>query len=234
MKIERLSLKENCQPLCYRMKNTDNISIGNTVAMGLPLKEATSVLIMVHGRGGSASDILTLGTYLHVDDFTMLGIQGPRNSWYPYSFMAPVASNEPWLSASLKLLGGVTDEVIRAGFSSEQVFFLGFSQGACLMLEFLARNATRYGGAVAFTGGLIGETLSRPVYRGDFRRMPVFIGTSDPDMHVPVERVYETADIVQQMHAGVTVKVYQDMGHTIIPEELALANQLVFGIPPLK
>lgn len=186
------------------------------------------VLIMLHGRGGSAEDILSLSSYLDVSDFTLLAPQATNNTWYPYSFLAPPAQNEPWLSSALQLLKELVDELVQKGTPSENIYFLGFSQGACLTLEFVTRNAHHYGGVVAFTGGLIGDKIYPQNYQGDFAGTPVFLGTSDPDPHVPVERVYATSNILKDRNAAVTEKVYPGMGHTINQDEMENANKLVF------
>jgi len=200
------------------------------VTAGKKLSEANKVLIMIHGRGGSAEDILSLASYLSVDDFALLAPQATNNTWYPYSFMAPPKQNEPWLSSALSLLQEVVQDVERAGIPSSNIYFLGFSQGACLTLEFVTRNAKQYGGVVAFTGGLIGDKIYPENYKGSFNNTPVFIGSSDPDMHVPVERVYATANIMKDMQADVTEKVYHNMGHTINQDEIDQANKLVFKV----
>ena len=200
----------------------------NIITAGKNLKDANKVLIMVHGRGGSAEDILSLSTHLQVSDFALLAPQATNFSWYPQSFLAPPKANEPWLSSALKILGDTVQDVVDEGISKENIFFLGFSQGACLTLEFVTRNATKYGGVVAFTGGLIGDKIYGENYQGDFANTPVFIGTSNPDPHVPVERVYASANILKNMHANVTEKVYNNMGHTISQDEIELANRLVF------
>jgi phospholipase/carboxylesterase len=142
--------------------------------------------------------------------------------------MAPVASNEPWLTSALQLLSTIVREIDAAGIEKQNIYFLGFSQGACLTLEFVARNAARYGGVIAFTGGMIGEKINASNYKGDFGGMPVFIGTSDPDPHVPVSRVKETTRILTEMHANVNEKVYPMMGHTITIEEIEEAKRVVF------
>jgi phospholipase/carboxylesterase len=144
--------------------------------------------------------------------------------------MAPPKQNEPWLSSALSLLQEVVEDVERAGIPSSNIYFLGFSQGACLTLEFVTRNAKQYGGVVAFTGGLIGDKIYPENYKGSFNNTPVFIGSSDPDMHVPVERVYATANIMKDMQADVTEKVYHNMGHTISQDEIDQANKLVFKV----
>src|SRR5881394_1008571 len=146
----------------------------NIIAAGKPINEATKALVMIHGRGGSAEDILTLAEHLPVKDFALLAPEATGNSWYPYSFMAPVTNNEPGLSSALELLKGVVDEIESNGIAKENIYFLGFSQGACLTLEFVARNAARYGGVAAFTGGLIGAAINTDNYKGDFLNTPVF------------------------------------------------------------
>lgn len=199
------------------------------ISSGKPLSEANKALIMVHGRGGSGEDILTLADYLQVTDFALLAPQAVNNTWYPYSFLAPVAENEPWLSFALALLKDAVVNVKAKGIAAENIYFLGFSQGACLTLEFVTRNATKYGGVIAFTGGLIGDTINTDNYTGDFQSTPVFIGTSDPDPHVPVERVHATAEILSQMNARVIKKIYKNMGHTINQDEINQANEQILS-----
>jgi phospholipase/carboxylesterase len=202
----------------------------NIVLGGMKLGEAQKALIMIHGRGASAADILSLSAHLDVKEFSLLAPQATNNTWYPYSFLAPTSANEPWLSSALALLKDVVNDVVIAGVAKKDIYFLGFSQGACLMLEFITRNAERYGGAAAFTGGLIGETIDSSVYQGDFGGMPLFIGTSDPDPHVPVSRVNETVEILKNMKAAVTVKIYSGMGHTITQDEIDKANSTIFTV----
>jgi len=199
------------------------------IQSGKPLGTAEKVLLMIHGRGGTAEDILSLSTHLDVKDFTFIAPQATGNTWYPYSFMAPVAQNEPSLSSALSLLQSIVTEVQLQGITTSNIYFAGFSQGACLLLEFITRNAVKYGGVAAFTGGLIGQELQLANYTGDFNHTPVFIGTSDPDPHVPVERVHATASILHNMHASVLTKVYPDMGHTISNDEIKQANARVFN-----
>jgi phospholipase/carboxylesterase len=164
-----------------------------------------------------------------VDEFALLAPQAPEFTWYPYSFLAPPVKNEPSLSAALKTLEETVKKAEAAGITRENIYFLGFSQGACLTLEYVTRNATKWGGAVAFTGGLIGDKLYEENYAGDFGSTPVFIGTSDPDPHVPVERVRATTAILQRMNASVMEQIYPFMGHTISGEELRLANRWVLN-----
>lgn len=200
------------------------------VTAGKSIGEAKKALIMVHGRGGSAEDILSLARYLGVGDYALLAPQATGSTWYPNSFMAPPEQNEPGLSTALAVLKETTEGLIAQGIGADHIYFLGFSQGACLTLEFAARNATRYGGVVAFTGGLIGDKIYAENYKGDFGGTPIFIGTSNPDPHVPVERVYASTNILKDMGADVTEKVYLNMGHTIAQDEIDLANKLVFKV----
>jgi len=196
---------------------------------GTPLKDADKALIMIHGRGASGEDILELAPHLNVEEFALLAPQATNNTWYPHSFLEVPKNNEPWLSSALDLLNEIVTDIIWNGIPHENIYFLGFSQGACLTLEFAARNATKYGGIVAFTGGLIGDRINRGNYSGGFARTPIFIGTSNPDSHVPVERVMETTVLLREMDADVTEKIYDNMGHTISHDEIDLANSLVFN-----
>lgn len=198
------------------------------VARGKKLGEARKALIMIHGRGASADDILNVVPYLKVEDYALIAPQATNYTWYPYSFMSPPKQNEPWLSSAVNLLHELIIDLNNAGISDDQIYFLGFSQGACLTLEFVTRNARKWGGVAAFTGGLIGDRIYSENYHGDFNGTPIFIGTSNPDPHIPVERVHETAAILKKMNASVTAKIYPNMGHTISEDEIEKANQLIF------
>jgi phospholipase/carboxylesterase len=192
------------------------------------ISEAKKALVMIHGRGAYAEDILSLAGYFNLNDFALIAPQAENNTWYPYSFLAPPIQNEPWLSSALNILSEVVADINNEGIDSGSIYFLGFSQGACLMLEFITRNAKKYGGIVAFTGGLIGDKIYAENYNGDFMNTPIFIGSSNPDPHVPVERVYATENILKNMHADVTAKIYSNMGHTINKDEIEQANALIF------
>ncbi|SDM46682.1 phospholipase/carboxylesterase [Catalinimonas alkaloidigena] len=196
---------------------------------GVPLDKADRVLILVHGRGATADGMLPLGERLATDQLAYLAPQAIGHTWYPNSFLAPLAKNEPYLSNSLSMLEELRDNLEGLGFPDERLYWLGFSQGACLMLEFCARHARRFGGIVGLTGGLLGETVDRSRYRGDFAGTPVFLGTSDPDPHVPRIRVDETEMVLTEMGAHVRKKVYPGMGHTIHPEELVFAQGILDG-----
>lgn len=199
------------------------------ITAGKNIDETDKVLIMIHGRGGSAEDILSLAAHLNTKDFALLAPQATNNTWYPTSFLAAPSVNEPWLSSALQIVGEVVADVEARGILKENIFLAGFSQGACLTLEYVARNAGRYGGVVAFTGGLIGDRIYAENYSGDFEGTPVFIGTSDPDPHVPVSRVNETTDVLKSMQANITTMVYPNMGHTISRDEIEKANALIFS-----
>lgn len=201
----------------------------NIFVSGLPLAKESKVLIFIHGRGGSAEEITSLSSFLEIKKFALLAPQATNSTWYPYSFLAPPKQNEPWLSSALQLVKELVNDVVAKGVPTENIYFLGFSQGACLTLEFVTRNANKYGGVVAFTGGLIGDKIYSENYAGDFQNTPIFIGTSNPDPHVPVERVYATTNILKNMNADVTEKIYNNMGHTINQDEIDRANKLVFN-----
>jgi phospholipase/carboxylesterase len=195
---------------------------------GKDLADAKKALIMLHGRGAPAEDILGLASHLAVKDFALIAPQATNYTWYPYSFLVPPQQNEPWLSSALALLDQIVDDIQRAGIEPQNIFFTGFSQGACLTLEYVSRHAQKWGGVAAFTGGLIGDKIYAENYTGHFDGTPVFIGTSDPDPHIPLERVSETIGILKTLHASVKEKIYPDMGHTITLDEIRLANDWVF------
>ena len=198
----------------------------NILTAGKELKESGKALIMIHGRGSTAKNILSTSSYLNVDGFSLIAPQATNNTWYPYSFLEPPGHNEPFLSSAIALLGDVITDLTKT-IDKKNIYFLGFSQGACLTLEFVARNAERYGGCIAFTGGLIGDKIYTDNYKGDFQNTPIFIGTSDPDPHVPVQRVHDTVNVLRSMNASVTEKIYERMGHTINQDEFDHANELL-------
>ena len=211
------------------MTQKKNTHEKNIITARKPVTDAENVLLMIHGRGGSAEDILSLGGHLRLKDFALLAPQATNQTWYPFSFMAPTAQNEPWLSSALSILKELLDDLIAQGVKTENIYLLGFSQGACLTLEFVARHAKRFGGVIAFTGGLIGDKINNENYQGDFAGTPVFIGSSNPDPHVPVERVNESTKILRSMNAEVTEKIYEGMGHTINQDEIDTVIRIIFG-----
>ena len=189
---------------------------------------AKGALILIHGRGGTAANIIGIAKELNVDGFAIYAPQATNQSWYPYSFLAPDAQNQPALDSALTVIDETVQQVIADGFPIHSIYFLGFSQGACLTLEYIARHAQPFGGAVAFTGGLIGERVNPNNYKGDFIGMPVLITTGNPDPHVPLTRVEESVKILKSMDAAVTLKVYNGRPHTISQEEIELANSTIF------
>jgi phospholipase/carboxylesterase len=199
------------------------------LSSGKKLSEAKNALIMLHGRGASPEDIMRIIPYLNLEDFSVLAPQATNFTWYPYSFLTSRKQNEPWLSSAIALIKDIVKDINNAGIANDRIYFLGFSQGACLVLEFVTQNAQRWGGVVAFTGGLIGDKIEKEYYHGNFSGTPFFIGTSNPDPHVPVTRVQETTAVLESMNASVTEKIYQNMGHTISEDEIDKANQLVFN-----
>jgi phospholipase/carboxylesterase len=195
---------------------------------GLSLHQAKKAVIMIHGRGATAESILSLSSYLNIADYAILAPQANSNTWYPYGFMASDKGNLVALESSLKQIEEAVEKVTDSGIASENIYFLGFSQGACLALEYAARNAMRYGGVIAFTGGLIGENLDPTKYKGDFQGTPVFIGGSKNDFHVPARRMQESEALIKNMGAEVTLKLYDDPEHTIRREELEWVNDQIF------
>ena len=194
---------------------------------GSPLSEAKKAIIMLHGRGANAEDIMSLAPQLNLSDAAIFAPQATNNSWYPYSFLAPLEDNQPALDSALELIDNTVEKILAAGVPKNKLYFLGFSQGACLALEYTARHAADYGGVIAFTGGLIGEQLNPEKYSGDFVHTPVFITTGNPDPHVPLTRVHESVEILEKLNAEVSLRVYNGRPHIIQFQEIDLANKLV-------
>jgi phospholipase/carboxylesterase len=204
----------------------------NFRASGTPLETAVHALIMIHGRGASAESMMPLASYMSLPENTaVLAAQAPKNTWYPSSFIAPVEVNQPDLDQALALIHSLVEGIVAAGIPRQNIYFLGFSQGACLTLEYVSRNATRYAGVVAFTGGLIGEVLAPDQYQGDFEQTPILISTSNPDHHVPLRRVKDSGCQLERMNAKITVVAYPGKPHNITDEEIELANKVIFKVP---
>lgn len=197
------------------------------VTRGRPLAEASAAMILAHGRGATAVSIMDLAELLPHPGMAYLAPQAANNSWYPYSFMNPMEQNEPYLSSALARLETLAAEVEAAGIPAEKLVLAGFSQGACLASEFAARNARRYGGLLLFSGGLIGPPGTPRDYGGSLEGTPVFIGCSDVDFHIPLERVQETTAVLSQLGAAVTEKIYPGMDHTVIQDEIDQARKLL-------
>jgi predicted esterase len=183
-------------------------------------EQAVAAIVLVHGRGASAEDILMLAPELQAPGWTLQAPQASGGTWYPNPFRAPIESNEPWLSSALEVIAGLLDRLATAGVPSERTILLGFSQGACLTLEFAARNARRYGGVVGLSGGLIGPDDMVRHDAGSLAGTPVFLGCSDHDPHIPAHRVRHAAGELQAMDGDVTVVLYRDLDHSINEDEL--------------
>jgi predicted esterase len=194
---------------------------------GKPLDKARAAMILLHGRGATAEDILLLAHGLDHTDFAYLAPQAAGYTWYPNSFLAPIPQNEPGISSGIALIGQLVDETIAAGVPQERIVIAGFSQGACLGLEYVARNAGRFGGVLGFSGGLIGPDGTPRDYQGSLDGTPVFLGCSDVDFHIPKQRVEETAAVLGDLGAAVTMRFYPGMGHTVIQDEIDFGRNMV-------
>lgn len=182
---------------------------------------------MTHGRGASARSILSLAAELDLEDFALAAPQATGNTWYPYSFLAPELQNEPGLSSGLQVLTQLVDDITREGFDTQQIYLLGFSQGACLTAEFVARNAQPLGGVFILSGGVIGDSIKPERYSGDFKGTPIFLGCSDIDAHVPLHRVQDSTTVLKSLGANVTEKIYPNAPHSIFQNELNHINQIL-------
>lgn len=206
------------------------------VTAGAPLDVAEAAVVLVHGRGATAQSIVGMADEFHHHGVAFLAPQAARNTWYPNSFLAPVESNEPGRSSGLQAVGDAVETANEAGIPTDRVAVLGFSQGACLASEFVARNPTRYGGLIVLSGGLIGERVELEDYvddanaNGELAGTPAFLGCSDVDPHIPEERVHETATVLEELGADVTTRIYEGMGHGINEDEMAFVSELVAGL----
>lgn len=195
---------------------------------GRPVEEAAAAMVMVHGRGATAENILGIWHEFAAPDLAYVAPQAAGGSWYPNSFLAPMEKNEPGLSSGLARIGEVLAELEAAGIPPERTFLLGFSQGACLSLEFAARNTRRYGGVFGLSGGLIGPPGTPRDYPGSLAGTPVFLGCSDRDPHIPRERVDETAEVLRRMGAEVTERIYPAaLGHNVNVDEVEFVRGLI-------
>ncbi len=213
------------------MKESFNISDphGNQPVINTGKKpgEARAVMIMIHGRGATAESIISLSGEIKVDDTAYLAPQANNYTWYPYSFLSPIEMNEPGITSGLRLIDSMIEGLLKSGLASERIFLLGFSQGACLSLEYAARNPRRFGGVIGLSGGLIGPPGSKWNDKGDFKGTPVFLGCSDVDPHIPIKRVTETENVFRSMNANVTKRIYNGMGHTINQDEIEFVRNLM-------
>ncbi len=194
---------------------------------GAPLNRAQAAMIMIHGRGATAESILALADEFNQPDFAYLAPQAADGTWYPNRFIAPIESNEPWLSSALAAVDETVTRMTDAGIHHERIMLLGFSQGACLALEYVARHAQRYGGVVGLSGGLIGPDGTPRDYKGSFEGTPIFIGCSDVDFHIPKERVHHTAEVLKKLGGEVTERLYKNMDHTINQDEIDFVRSMM-------
>jgi len=201
---------------------------------GVPLEQAHAALVLIHGRGATADNILTLSPALDSPGFAYLAPQAGGHTWYPQSFLAPIQNNEPGISSGLQAIQDVLARVGAAGVPLERTVLLGFSQGACLALEFAARQARRYGGVVGLSGGLIGPDGTPRNYPGTLEETPIFLGCSDVDPHIPAERVRETADVMRRLNGQVTMRLYPGMGHSINDDEIAAVRKIMAELSPQR
>lgn len=202
---------------------------GQNIAQGGPdLKNAKAAMIMIHGRGASAESIIGLANeFNHRDQITFLAPQANGSTWYPYSFLAPTNQNQPGLNSGLKAIFDLVQKVENAGITKENIFILGFSQGACLATEFVARHPAKYAGVIALSGGLIGDAVNPNNYSGELDQTPVFLGCSDIDPHIPKERVDETKEVFTKLGASVTKKIYPGMGHLVNEDEIMHIQEFI-------
>ncbi len=194
---------------------------------GDPLEQTHVAMVLLHGRGATATSMLELAAQWNQPDFTYLAPQAAGNSWYPYSFLAPLASNEPFLSSALTQVEDVLERIAQAGIPPERTMLCGFSQGACLVLEFAARHARPYGGVVGLSGGLMGPDDTPRNYAGSLAGSPVFLGCSDIDPSIPQERVRLSDEVLRRLGGEVTMRLYRGMGHTINQDEMETVRQMM-------
>ena len=197
---------------------------------GAKLEHARAAMIMLHGRGATAESILALAEEFDQADFAYLAPQAANGTWYPNRFLAPTASNEPWLSSALRVVGEIAAQTNAAGIANERIVLLGFSQGACLALEYAARHAQRYAGVIGLSGGLIGAANEARHDHGHFNGTPIFLGCSDVDFHIPKERVEHAAKILQTLGAEVTMRLYRNMEHTVNHDEVKFIRALLAAV----
>jgi predicted esterase len=187
-------------------------------------------MVMIHGRGATAESILTLVQAIDTPGFAYLAPQAAGNTWYPNSFLSPIPSNEPGITSGLAAIADLMARILAAAIPPERTMLLGFSQGACLALEYAARHARRYGGIAGLSGGLIGPDGTPRDYTGSFDHTPVFLGCSDVDFHIPVERVHETARVLKKMGASVTTRLYPGMGHIVNDDEVNAVREMMLSV----
>src|SRR5262245_6822239 len=200
------------------------------LAAGKPVHSARAAMILIHGRGATAESILTLAEELGQLNFAYLAPQAAEGTWYPNRFLAPTASNEPWLSSALAAVDDAISQIVASGIPHERVMILGFSQGACLALEYAARNGRRYSGVVGLSGGLIGAESESRHDHGSLAGTPIFLGCSEVDFHIPKARVEHAADTLRALGAEVTVRLYPGMEHTVNQDEIDFVRGMMSGL----
>ncbi|MCF8305914.1 MAG: dienelactone hydrolase family protein [Ignavibacteriales bacterium] len=204
-------------------------SLMPVITTGKELNEADSAMILLHGRYSNSSDILSLAQFIHSPGMHFMAPQAAGGSWYPFSFMDPEQANQPGLDNALSVISSLVNKIAEAGIPQEKTYLLGFSQGACLALEFAARNGNKYGGVFGLSGGLIGDKPDTSKYSGHFGGSPVFLGCSVRDSHIPAARVKEAAWYFEKAGATVNMKLYKDLGHEISKNELDIVNTIILN-----
>ena len=194
---------------------------------GTTIENAAQAMILIHGRGAAAQSMLAMTDLFDSQDIIYIMPQAHNLTWYPYRFIEKRETNEPGISSGLTLIHTLVKSVNDAGIPDEKIYFLGFSQGACLVADYAARYPSRYGGVFVLSGGLIGDTIRSGEFSGDLKNTPVFFGCSDSDFHIPAERVDESAYIFEQLNADVTKSIYPDMGHTINQNEIDFIKKVL-------
>jgi predicted esterase len=196
----------------------------------MPVSEATRAVIAIHGRGANADDIIGVFQAIDAPGTAWVAPDASSHTWYPYSFLSPVEQNQPFLDSAISVVGGLLQHLEDSGIPAEKTVLLGFSQGACLASEFVARHPLRYGGLVVFSGGLVGPSIDPRGYSGSLAGTPIFGGCSDIDPHIPLERFEVTGQVLGSLGGAVDFRVFPGMGHTINLDELAAAKTLIEGV----
>lgn len=194
---------------------------------GVPMEDAASVMILLHGRGATAQDILSLATHLRLENCALQAPRARGQSWYPKRFIAPEAENQPFLDSALATVNGLIQRALDRGMPGRRIYLLGFSQGACLALEAAARTPRPYGGIFALSGALIGLGVNRRDFTGDLEQTPIVMGCSDHDPHIPKERFLESTGVLKALNADVDAVLYDDLGHAVNDDEIRRINRIL-------
>ena len=199
----------------------------NVIYAGSAIEDADSVMILLHGRGADAASMKSLIDEIYREGMIYIIPQAANNSWYPYRFIEKRETNEPGISSGLLLIDSIVNALIKNNIARQNIYLLGFSQGACLAADYAARYPGRFGGVFALSGGLIGNKINADDYNGNLQQTPVFFGCSDADFHIPEQRIHESVQVFANLNAIVTKKIYPAMGHTINRDELNFVNQVL-------